>query len=56
MTKKDRVSLAHSLFVESVIKPDPELRSISHEQPCFYELMEWKDKGLEFLEKARENL
>lgn len=53
MTKEDRVRIAHALFTESVIKPDPELRQIAHEEQCYHELMEWRDKVLWFLEEQR---
>jgi hypothetical protein len=53
MSKDDRIRLAHALFVESVIKPDSELRQQAHEQQCYHELMEWRDQVLEFLEEKR---
>ena len=33
---------ALGLFYESVLKPDHELRKCSHNQECYYELMEWR--------------
>jgi len=53
MSKDDKIRLAHALFVESVIKPDSELRQQAHEQQCYHELMEWRDQVLEFLEEKR---
>ena len=40
---------ALSLFIESVIKPDPQLRSDAHEQSCYCELMEIRDEVLKYL-------
>jgi len=53
MNKKERTLLAHSLFVESVIKPDNELRAAAHSQECYDELMEWRDAVLTYLEEKR---
>lgn len=53
MNKKERTLLAHGLFVESVIKPDHELRAAAHSQQCFNELMEWRDSVLMYLEEKR---
>lgn len=44
---------ALSLFYESVLKPDHELRSAAHEAQCFYELMEWRDEILSYLDHRR---
>jgi len=41
------------LFTESVLKPDPELRQCAHNQECFYELMEWRQEMIEYLEQRR---
>jgi hypothetical protein len=56
MTKEERIRLAHGLFVESVIKPDSELRTLAHKQECYYELLEWRDKMLSYLEEERKKL
>lgn len=56
MTKEDRIRLAHGLFVESVIRPDSELRTLAHKEECYHELMEWRDKVLKYLELERKNL
>jgi hypothetical protein len=56
MDKKERTLLAHSLFIESVIKPDHELRAAAHSQKCFDELMEWRDSVLAYLEEKRSKL
>jgi len=44
---------ALGLFVESVIKPDPQLRQCSHNQECFHELMEWRQEVLDYLQNRR---
>ena len=44
---------ALGLFCESVLKPDPELRQCSHNQECFFELMEWRAEILEYLDRRR---
>ena len=40
---------ALTIFMESVHKPDPRLRSCAHNQECFNELMEWREEVLEYL-------
>jgi len=37
------------LFIESVYKPDHELRQCSHNQKCHTELMEVRDTVVEYL-------
>ena len=41
------------LFIESVLKPDQELRQCSHNQRCFVELMEVRATVLEYLKTLR---
>ncbi len=53
MSKEEKMALAHGLFVESVIKPDNELRASAHSQKCFEELMELRKSVLEYLEEKR---
>lgn len=50
--KKDSLNL----FIESVLKPDHELRQCAHNQKCYHELLEWREKVLEYLEQKRINL
>jgi hypothetical protein len=38
MDKSEKRERALTLFVESVLKPDHELRNCAHNQKCFYEL------------------
>jgi len=41
------------LFIESVLKPDQELRQCSHNQKCHNELMEVRETVLEYLQTLR---
>ena len=42
-TEKQKWSRAHSIFIESLMKPDNHLRSCAHNQECYNELMEIRD-------------
>ena len=46
---------ALDLFIESVYKPDPELRNCAHNQNCFVDLMQIRDSILIYLETLRDN-
>jgi hypothetical protein len=41
------------LFIESVYKPDNELRQCSHNQKCYNELMAVRENVLEYLKTLR---
>jgi len=41
------------LFIESVHKPDHELRQVAHEQKCYHELMAVREHVLEYLKLLR---
>ena len=41
------------LFIESVHKPDHELRQCAHNQKCYNELLEVRDMVLEYLHTLR---
>ncbi len=41
------------LFIESVQKPDNQLRGCAHNQKCYNELMEVRDHVLEYLKTIR---
>ena len=43
-TKKDKWERGKTLFLESVHKPDHELRGCAHNQQCFHELMEIREE------------
>ena len=45
---------ALDLFTESVLKPDHDLRSCSHNQGCYNELMEIREHVLEYLKTLKE--
>lgn len=47
---------ALGLFIESVHKPDSELRQEAHEQECYHELMEWRQEVLEYLYERQRRL
>jgi len=49
MDKKEKRERGLTLFIESVLKPDSELRQCAHNQECFYELLEWREDVLEYL-------
>tara|TARA_B100002019_G_scaffold264050_1_gene252557 strand:- start:471 stop:650 length:180 start_codon:yes stop_codon:yes gene_type:complete len=54
MTEKDiKRRDALGLFYESVLKPDHELRQCAHNQECFYELMEWREDIIRYLDERR---
>ena len=41
------------LYIESVHKPDNQLRSCAHNQKCYNELMEVREEVLEYLKTLR---
>ena len=43
------------LFIESVLKPDPQLRQCAHNQKCYHELMWIRENILEHLKTLRHN-
>ena len=51
--KKDKWNRGLDLFIESVHKPDHELRQCAHNQKCFHELMDVRDTVLEYLKTLR---
>jgi hypothetical protein len=53
MNKTEKRNRALGLFVESVLKPDHELRHCAHNQECFNELLEWRDEVLDYLNSRR---
>ena len=42
-----------TLFEESVLKPDHELRTCAHNQKCYNELMSVRENVLEYLKTLR---
>ncbi len=56
-TKHEKYNRAIDLYIESVHKPDPALRGCAHNQKCYNELMEVREKVLEYVyELKKENL
>ena len=52
-TYEDKWNRGLTLFEESVLKPDVELRQCAHNQLCFAELMEVREHILEYLKTLR---
>jgi len=52
-TPEDKWNRGLTLFEESVLKPDPELRNCAHNQLCFHELMYIREHVLEYLKTIR---
>ena len=46
---------ALSLFTESVMKPDHDLRGCAHNQGCYDQLMEIREHVLEYLKTLKED-
>ena len=53
-TSAQKYQRALDLFTESVLKPDHDLRSCSHNQGCYNELMEIREHVLEYLKTLKE--
>ena len=49
-TKKDKWDRGKTLFLESVHKPDHELRGCAHNQQCFHELMEIREEVIKMVQ------
>ena len=52
-TKKDKWNRGLDIFIESVIEPDPSLRSCAHNQKCYHELMDVRENVLQYLKTLR---
>ena len=52
-TKEEKWKRAVDLYVESIHKPDPALRGCAHNQKCYNELMEVREKVLEYVMTLR---
>ena len=50
-TKEEKYRRALDIFIESVQKPDNQLRSCAHNQKCYNELMEVRETVLVYLQK-----
>ena len=49
-TKRDKWDRGKTLFLESVHKPDHELRGCAHNQKCFHELMEIREEVIKMVQ------
>jgi len=54
-SKQDKWNRGLDLFIESVHKPDSELRQCAHNQRCYTELMDVRTNVLEYLKTLRWN-
>ena len=52
-TKQDKWNRGLDIFIESVIEPDPTLRSCAHNQKCYHELMNVRENVLQYLKTLR---
>jgi hypothetical protein len=53
-TQNEKWNRGLDLFIESVHKPDHELRQCAHNQKCFNELMAVRENVLEYLKTLRQ--
>lgn len=53
-SQTDKWDRGLTLFEESVLKPDPELRQCAHNQKCYNELMEVREHVLSYLKTLRQ--
>ena len=52
-TQLEKWNRGLTLFEESVLKPDHELRNCAHNQKCYNELMAVRENVLEYLKTLR---
>lgn len=52
-TQNEKFNRGLDLFIESVHKPDHELRQCAHNQKCYNELMEIREHVLSYLSTLR---
>ncbi len=50
-TEKEKWDRGRALFLESLYKPDNELRGCSHNQKCFNELMQIREDVIEYVRR-----
>ena len=48
-TKEEKYNRGLDIFIESIQKPDSRLRGCAHNQKCYNELMEVREKVLEYV-------
>ena len=47
LTPFERLDAAHSIFLESLMKPDNHLRSCAYNQQCYDDLMQIRDQVID---------
>jgi len=52
-TKQQKWNRGLDLFIESVLKPDSELRQCAHNQKCYNELLDVREEVLQYLSTLR---
>ena len=52
-SKQEKWNRGLDLFIESVLKPDPNLRQCAHNQKCYHELMWVRENVLNYLKTLR---
>ena len=52
-TKQEKWNRGVDLFIESVLKPDPQLRQCAHNQKCYHELMDLRNDVIQYLKTKR---
>lgn len=52
-SKREKWNRGLDLFIESVYKPDSELRQCAHNQKCYHELMDVRENVLQYLSTLR---
>ena len=52
-TETQKFNRALDLYIESVHKPDPALRSCAHNQKCYNELMNVRQQVLDYVQTLR---
>ena len=50
-TEKEKWDRGRALFLESLYKPDNELRGCSHNQKCFNDLMQIREDVIEYVRR-----
>ena len=50
-TEKEKWDRGRALFLETLYKPDNELRGCSHNQKCFNELMQIREDVIEYVRR-----
>ena len=53
-TQKEKYNRGLDIFIESVQKPDHQLRACAHNQKCYNELMEVRESVLKHLKTLRQ--